>query len=257
MSHCLYQPRTQNQPEVNGFRPRFRLTHLLDFLAVVLATLILFNAPGISKAADAVTNAAAATPAAPSTNQASAAGVTNRVNVLDDKYLLAIGDQLSFRIVEDEEDPRILPVTDSGELEVPYIGRYPAVGKTCKVLAQELKVELEKKYYLQATVVVAVDSKPKSRGKVYLVGAINAPGPQDISGDEILTVSKAILRAGGFSGYADGKNVRITRSTGAQPGEEKKFTVNVSKIFEQGKTENDLALEPGDFIYVPDRLIRF
>jgi len=159
--------------------------------------------------------------------------------------------------VEDEEEPKIIVVTDSGDLEVPYIGRYPALGKTCKQLAQELKRELEKEYYWQATVVIAVDSKPKSRGKIYLVGAICAPGPQDISGDEALTVSKAVLRAGGLTGFADGKAVRVTRSTGPNPGNEKTFTVNVTRVFEKGKTEDDLALQPGDLIYVPERLIRF
>ena len=74
-------------------------------------------------------------------------------------------------------------VTDSGDVQLPYIGRYPAVGKTCKELALALKTELEKDYYKQATVIVAVDSKPRSRGKIYLTGAIGAPGPQDISSD--------------------------------------------------------------------------
>jgi polysaccharide export outer membrane protein len=183
--------------------------------------------------------------------------VTNYINVLDDQYRLAMGDQLSFRIVEDEEAPKIIVVTDSGDLEVPYLGRYPALGKTCKQLAQELKQELEKEYYRQATVVIAVDSKPKSRGKIYLVGAISAPGPQDIAGDEALTVSKAVLRAGGLTGFADGKAVRVTRSTGPNPGNEKTFTVNVTRVFEKGKTEDDVTLQPGDLIYVPERLIRF
>lgn len=182
---------------------------------------------------------------------------TNQVNVMDDTYKLAIGDQLSYRVWEDEDDPKVLPVTDSGDLEVPYLGRYPSVGKTCKQLAQEIKTELEKKYYYKATVVIAVDSKPKSRGKVYLAGAVGAAGPEDISGDETLTVSKAILRAGGLSGFADGKKVKVTRSTGDKPGDEKTFIVNVTKVLEDGKTEDDLTLQPGDFIFVPERVIRF
>jgi protein involved in polysaccharide export with SLBB domain len=183
---------------------------------------------------------------------------TNLVNVLDDTYRLAIGDQISYKIIEEEdEDPKELMVTDSGDLQVPYIGRYPAVGKTCKQLAQELKVALEKEYYLKATVVVAVDLKPKSRGKIYLVGAVGAPGPEDITGDEVLTVSKAVLRAGGLNSFADGKNVRVTRNSGTGAGSEKTFTINVTRIFEKGKTENDLVLQPGDLIFVPERLIRF
>jgi polysaccharide export outer membrane protein len=182
-------------------------------------------------------------------------GSTNSMDALDDKHLLAIGDRLSFRIVEDEEDPKPLLVTDSGDLEVPYLGRFPAVDRSCKELARALKAELEKEYYYQATVIVAVDLMAKSRGKVYLVGPVRAPGPQEIPSDEVLTLSKAILRAGGFNDYANKHKVKVTRKTGA--GTEKTFTIDVGEVLEKGRTESDLPLEPGDLIYVPDRLIRF
>jgi polysaccharide export outer membrane protein len=180
--------------------------------------------------------------------------LTNNVDLLDDKYRLVIGDQLSFRIVEDEEEPKVLPVTDSGDIQVPYLGRYPAVGKTCKELATALKAELEKKYYYQATVIIAVNSMPRSRGKIYLVGAVRAPGPQDLASDEKLTLSKAILRGGGFSDFASQKKVQLTRGDGAS---KMIMVVDVSRIFEKGDTENDLVLEPGDLIFIPERLVRF
>ena len=215
-----------------------------------------FVTNGVSGSPANALPAAAATPA--STNAAILAPAsTNYANILDDKYRLAIGDQLSFQIIEDEDDPVHLVVTDSGDLQVPYIGRYPAVGKTCKELAQDLKVELEKQYYKQATVIIAVDLKPESRGRIYLVGAIRAPGPEDISSSETLTVSKAILRAGGFTQYADEKNVKVTRSTGAGPAGDKTFIVNVSGVLENGKTGDDLPVQPGDLIFVPERMIRF
>ena len=243
-----------------------RILNLTEALKTGLAAAVVAGVLcgcGALKAADtaAGTNVMSAGPvvalqAAAATNAATIVA-TNAANVLDDKYRLVIGDQLSFQVIEDEDDPVHLVVTDSGDLQVPYIGRYPAVGKTCKELAQDLKVELEKAYYKQATVIIAVDSKPGSRGKVYLVGAIGAPGPQDISSDEQLTVSKAILRAGGFTGYADEKNVKVTRSAGAGASGEKTFIVNVSRILENGKTEDDMPLQPGDLIFVPERMIRF
>ncbi len=202
-----------------------------------------------------VTNPAAAQSGSIATNLLPAA-LTNTPDTLDDKHRLAIGDRLSFRIVEDEEEPKPLYVTDSGDLEVPYIGRFPAVGKTCKQLAGELKKELEKDYYYQATVIVAVDVMTKSRGKVYLVGPVRTPGPQEIPSDEILTLSKAILRAGGFSDFADQKNVKVTRKSGPD-AQEQKFLVNVADVLEKGRTESDLPLEPGDLIYIPERSIRF
>jgi polysaccharide export outer membrane protein len=212
----------------------------------------------VTNMAAAVENAAGSSNhVASSSLTASAAGHTNVPNMLDDHYRLVIGDQLSFQIIEDKDDPVHLTVTDSGDLQIPYLGRYPATGKTCKELAEALKMELEKKYYKQATVIIAVDLKPRSRGKIYLVGAITAPGPQELSSDETLTVSKAILRAGGLTGFADGKDVKITRSNGTAAGGEKSFIVNVTEIYEKGKTENDLPLQPGDLIFVPERMIRF
>jgi protein involved in polysaccharide export with SLBB domain len=233
------------------------LSALLLLLSVfpLFAALPVFFDP--SAILEPATNAPNDTPASSSqaaTNTAQAA-VTNSMDALDDKHVLAIGDVLSFRIVEDEEERKTLIVTDSGDLEVPYIGRFPAENRTCKQLARELKAALEKEYYYQATVIIAVDSMARSRGKVYLVGPVRMPGPQDIPSDEVLTLSKAILRAGGFTDFADRKNVKVTRQEGG--ADKQTFVVDVGEIFDKGKTENDVALKPGDLIYIPERMIRF
>jgi protein involved in polysaccharide export with SLBB domain len=182
---------------------------------------------------------------------------TNSMDALDDAYRLAIGDRVTFQIKEDDDDPQLLTVMDSGDLQVPYIGPYPVVGKTCRELARDLKAELEKNYYYQATVIITVDAKTKSRGIVYLVGAVRAPGPQDIPSDEVLTVSKAILRAGGFTDYADQHDVKITRKASSPGAPDQAFVVNVEEILEKGKFDADLPLKSDDLIYIPDRLVRF
>lgn len=179
------------------------------------------------------------------------------VNLLDDHHKLAIGDRISFRIIEDEEEPKPLVVTDSGEIEFPFIGRQAAEGKTCRQLAALAKTALEKDYYIEATVIIAIDLMAKTRGRVYLVGALRAPGPQEIPSDETLTLSKAILRSGGFTDVADRKNVKITRKTGTADSDKQTFVVNVGKIYDSGMVENDVPLQPGDLILVPDRKIRF
>ena len=184
------------------------------------------------------------------------AGYTNGMATLDDKHKLALGDRLSFRIVEDEEDPKPMLVTDSGDLEVPYLGRFPAEGRTCKELAFALKAGLEKEYYYQATVILAVDVMAKTRGRVYLVGPVRIPGPQEIPSDEVLTLSKAILRAGGFADFADKTNVRVTRKQGNGVPDHI-VIVNMSLVLDKGYTGLDIPLETGDFIYVPERSIRF
>lgn len=225
----------------------------MSFPILIVILLVIVSAPSPSLAA-------AAQPLPPSVSSA----VAQTMDTLDDKHKLAIGDRLSFRILEDLEDPAEPPdpkqliVADSGELEVPYLGRFPAENKTCKQLARELKVALEKDYYHQATVLIAVDLMARTRGKVYLVGPVRVPGPQDIPSDEVLTLSKAIMRAGGFNDYANKKNVKVTRKgSGSGETDKKTFVVDVGEILEKGRVERDLVLEPGDLILVPESLIRF
>jgi polysaccharide export outer membrane protein len=72
-----------------------------------------------------------------------------------------------------------------------------------------------------------------------------------------LTVYQAIIRAGGFTDVAKGSAVTVTR---IQPdGIKKIFTVDVDSLIKgKGKTrehDDTLLLEPGDIIYVPERLI--
>jgi protein involved in polysaccharide export with SLBB domain len=200
------------------------------------------------------------------------AGITNvfpsndvfsTMATLDNTQQLSFGDHLSFRIIEDQVDPREslepkqLVVTDSGDVEVPYIGRFPAAGKTCRRLAHDLKVELEKEYYYQATVIIAIDTKTRISGRVYITGEVRQSGPVDMPADEAFTLSKAVLRAGGFSEFADKRHVKVTRKLAADKSGSKSFIVDLNQVMEQGKTEQDVKLETDDAIFVPSRLFNF
>jgi protein involved in polysaccharide export with SLBB domain len=191
-----------------------------------------------------------ASPAEPFTSS-SAVMRTNSMSVLDDKKRLGSNDYISFRVVEDrDEESQTLRVNDNGELEVPYVGLVPAAGKTCKDLAYAIKSLLEKEYYFNATVILAVDRvSEKSRGKVYVYGSVKGQGPQEIPPDETYTVSKAIIRAGGFGDFADKRKVKLTRKNGQD------MTVDLKRVIEQGRTDEDVVVQPDDQIYVPQRLI--
>lgn len=185
-----------------------------------------------------------------------AAGTTDG---LDGKQKLAVGDRLSFRVLEDQEEPKLLTITDSGQLNVPELGLVNAVGKSCKELALELKAKLEQTTYYKATVILGIDllNKTSSGRKVYVAGQVRQAGPQEIPAGEAWTVSKAILKAGGFTDFADKKHVRLVRGGGAGGKSGTSFYVNVSEVWEKGLTARDLAVEPEDLIYVPARGINF
>jgi protein involved in polysaccharide export with SLBB domain len=171
--------------------------------------------------------------------------------VLDDKKKIGPNDFISFRVVEDRDnDSQRLRINDNGELEVPYVGLVSAEGRTCKELAYTIKSLLEREYYYHATVILAIDRvSEKSRGRIYVYGSVKAQGPQEIPPDESYTVSKAVIRAGGFGDFANKRKVKVTRKNG------KEFNVDLKRVIEEGHTEEDVVLVPDDQIYVPQRLI--
>ena len=183
---------------------------------------------------------------------------TTSMAVLNDVIKLGIGDRVSFRIVEDRRDPIPLIVTESGEMEVPLIGRIVATDKTCKQLAYAIKPLLEKEYFYQASVIIGLDSiGTKSRGKIYLTGQVRTQGGMDLVPGEVLTVSTAILKAGGLADFANKKKVKLIRKKAGEPNGTTTTILDLGLILDKGQIDKDIVLEAGDLIVVPERLINF
>jgi protein involved in polysaccharide export with SLBB domain len=192
----------------------------------------------------------------PETVRDSVVADTNSMEALDDKRPLAVGDTLSYRVVQERLEPRPILVTDSGEVEIPLIGRVPAAGRTCRELAGAIKSELEKEYFWpgHATVILGLDSAAKTRGRVLLTGEVRTQGSQEIPPTGEFTVTKAILQAGGFGDFADEHRVSVQRKL--PDGSSRIIRVDVGRVL-KGATAGDLALEPEDIIMVPAKVINF
>ena len=208
------------------------------------------NAPAARPAANNPPAAAALETNKPPPLPASLSGY-----VPDDKYKLRKGDQVSFQVLEDGDAPRGLMVNDSGELNFPYVGRLAVVDKSCKQVADELKVLLEKEYYFVATPILALEMANRVLGRIYLWGQVRGQGPMDIAVNEDLTVGKAILRAGGFADFANKKKVKLMRGTGDSSVGRQTIELNMEEILDQGHSEKDMPVQPEDFIVVPSRWI--
>jgi polysaccharide export outer membrane protein len=198
---------------------------------------------------------------AASSANSSASGLANGY-VPDGAYKLRAGDTVSFQILEDRvwnglDVPKTLVVADSGELDVPYIGRVMAVDKTCKQLGEEIKTSLEKDYYNTATVILSLNTANRNLGRVYIWGQVRSQGAIDIQVNENLTAGKAILRAGGFADFANKSKVKVVRGSTVTNGEKQTFDLDMKEILENGKIEKDITLQPNDLIIVPSRLVNF
>jgi protein involved in polysaccharide export with SLBB domain len=181
---------------------------------------------------------------------------TTSMDVLDSTRRLGAGDRLSYRVVEERRDPIPLIVADGGEVEVPLIGRVPASGRTCRELAQAIKPILEREYFYKATVIIGLDTvSAKARGRVYLSGQVRSQGPMDIPPDERFTLSKAILKSGGFADFANKHKIKLIRKNAA--GKPVTTVVDLSVVIDKGEVDKDPVLEPDDTIIVPEKFVNF
>ena len=172
-----------------------------------------------------------------------------------DAHKLQSGDIVSFRIEEDREpataDPKLLVVSDSGELDVPYIGLLKVKEKTIGAATKEIRDLLAKDYYYDPHPHVGLTTSSMKLGRIYVYGEVKNPGVQPLPPNEVFTASKAIMSAGGFADFAKRTKVQVIRRS---PGGNKIFTIDMDKFFEKGQTEVDVNLEPDDYILVPKRL---
>ncbi|HWB61407.1 MAG TPA: polysaccharide biosynthesis/export family protein [Chthoniobacteraceae bacterium] len=181
---------------------------------------------------------------------------TNSMDVLDDHRKLVAGDRLSYRVLQEQLAPQAIVVSDSGEAEVPLIGRVPAQGRTCKELAFAIKQDLEKDYFYHATVIIGLDTaSSKSRGRVFLTGQVRTQGAMEIPVTGNFTLSKAIMQAGGFGDFANEKKVKVLR-TQTDGKTAQTYVVDVGEIL-KGNVDKDMVLQPDDVIIVPERAVTF
>lgn len=88
-----------------------------------------------------------------------------------------------------------------------------------------------------------------AREKVYVGGQVARPGAFVVDADHGLTASQAVSLAGGFTRIANDANVRLIRRLG--DGGRRTFVLNLARVV-AGHPEEDVPLQPGDTLFVPE-----
>ncbi len=166
------------------------------------------------------------------------------------QYVIGDEDNLSISVWKEPELGVSVPVRPDGMISVPLIGDVKAAGET----PQQLKTLLESRYarYIKEPVVSVIVTQVNSFVVYVFGGGLSQPalggvaaGPQ--SGVFALkrntTLLQLLSRLGGL-GNADLKKSAVIRNG-------KKLNADFYRLFIKGDVSQDLALEPGDFIYIP------
>ncbi|CAB3714608.1 hypothetical protein LMG24238_04415 [Paraburkholderia sediminicola] len=141
-----------------------------------------------------------------------------------------------------QADPYGQTIAPDGTIFFPFVGRIKAAGKTVGEVRDQLSAGLVR-YIRNPQVDVRVLSY---RGqKVQVTGDVKTPGPLAIS-DVPLTLVDAITRSGGTNSDADIQRVRLTRNN-------KLYVLDANRMLDQGDTTQNVMLQNGDVINIPDR----
>lgn len=128
-------------------------------------------------------------------------------------------------------------VHEDGTIVLPLIGTVTALGKTAGELQKEIHDLYVPKWYTALGVIVASEAR-----YFYVDGEVRIPGQKEYPGQ--MTLAKAISVAGGFTDFARKTKVRVTRGKQTQ-------VINADKAIYDAAF--DIAIYPGDKIYVPRR----
>ena len=166
---------------------------------------------------------------------------------------LTAGDTITVEIKEDHDPTLITIVTDTGEVELPGLGRVYVAGRSSTEASALVATYLKQKYYHQATVEIGIKTKAIGAGvrpfKVVVTGKVGRQGPYLFTTASPLKLTEAVMVAGTGT-YSDLKKVKLTR--GGRSTEH-----DVKAITKDGRTDLDVPLQDGDQIYVPPVGIRF
>lgn len=111
-----------------------------------------------------------------------------------------------------------------------------------------LKGDLSQNYRLQPDDVIFIPEDVVNR--IYVLGKVLRPGLYPWKSRT--TVLEAINRAGGQHEKGTLSKVYIIRPNPDAPDKPERIVVNLLKLIDKGDTSQDIALKPGDTVYVPE-----
>jgi len=155
-------------------------------------------------------------------------------------YVLGPEDVIEVFVWKNPELSSTATVRPDGRITLPLAGELVAAGKTPEDLRVAITAQLKRYVELPyVTVMVKAINSPQ----ISVLGEVRKPGRYRLA--QHASILDAIAMGGGFTEYADGKDVLVLRQTPG--GGTRRIKVNVKSLLHDG---NPLRLEPGDTVYV-------
>ena len=186
-------------------------------------------------------------PATVATNNAGAATALVRAGLILRISVMVAGKK--------EIEEATLRVSDEGDVRLPFLGSV-AVGGLRLSEVTDLLTQRYTSYFVNPQLIVEFAAQQAEGaapwGKVTVLGRVKNPGSIPLPPTRDLTVSAAIQTAGGFDTSADQGDIKVTRRSAT--GEPVTERVNLKAVGARGEASQDMVLEDGDIVFVPERI---
>lgn len=174
-------------------------------------------------------------------------------------YRIRAGDVLAIEVLQDPDLNRQALVLNDGRFSFPFAGTLTARGRTIAQVEAAISSAIADNFNAAPDVFVSVTpsvspaavSGPAvaSTIDVYFVGEVGAPGPKSLAAGS--TLLQALSTSGGFTNFAATKRVQLRRTD--SNGLQSVFEINYDALEQGAQLRNDVALQDGDVILVPER----
>jgi polysaccharide export outer membrane protein len=152
-------------------------------------------------------------------------------------------DVLNVNVWKEAEMSGTVPVRPDGKISLPLLNDVQAAGLTPTQLAAQVAEKLKK--YLEQPRVTVVVTQVNSR-RYFVLGEVNRAGAFPLVPN--MTVLQALSSAGGFTQFANSKNIYVLR---VENGKQNKLPFNYRDVVKGRNAEQNILLKPGDTIVVP------
>ncbi|MBI2516436.1 MAG: polysaccharide biosynthesis/export family protein [Opitutae bacterium] len=170
---------------------------------------------------------------------------------------LLLGDRIRVAVYQEDDLTAVVRIDARGQINLPLIGAV-TVGELTRVEAQNLIQAAYREGRFLRSPQVTVSIEEYAPREVSIQGQIRNPGRWQLPPESTFTLVELVTKAGGITDIGKGSAVSITRIL--PDGTKKVFVIDVDSMIKgkrgSGKTEDNIfLLQPGDIVYIPERLI--
>lgn len=162
------------------------------------------------------------------------------------EFVIGVADELRVSVWKMADLSDDVVVRPDGTITLPLIGELRALHKTPTRLVEEIRQKLLR-YVKEDQAIVTVEVKQINSYRFVVSGNVTRPGP--LTSRYYVTVSEALIMAGGPTRFASPERTMILREDGS--GKVRRIPVDAKALAEGRKLEQDLAVVAGDTIVVP------